>query len=196
MSSDPLRAQMKPRFLSRFVSPFIPKGRIKRPVTNSEDNVDKRDCLRVQCPTAQTALAPISISERIAVIEIDEQRTSESISTDDNEPGPIKALGDSERTRARYVFALELLRSCFTEVSTREGYSFIALDEFGETNQLIPDLREKIDQLLSARQSLPKDHNILRRIFAALTPFSKSLLSVGVQSQPVPLPSYDCPNVL
>lgn len=184
---------MKPRILSRAVSLFTPgKRRTQQEVTNS-DREEKGDFTRIGSSEIQSAAVPVSLSEPTAAVALEVNAKQESeiiigdIDAEANEACPMRVLRDNEPTKARYKAAIDQLERCFTRASTREAYPFIDFDEFRQTNQTIPYLREKVDQMLGTRQSPAKNGNILRRIFVAMTPFSKCLLLLT--SQPVLSPS-------
>ena len=109
---------------------------------------------------------------------------------------PTSSFGDRERTEMRYNEAAKQLEKCLAiRKSICESLTLFDFDEICQNNQ-VPYLRGKIDEMLQARKSLTKNRNVMERIFTAITPFSKRLLTVLIQSQPVPLPSYHNTDII
>jgi len=93
------------------------------------------------------------------------------------------SYGDRQRVEARFRRAVAQLQSCF-------GRQFTITDA-GQFRELlginqIHSLRGKIDEILESRQAPTQNRNIFDRIFKALFPFAKNLLTLAIQSQPVP----------
>ena len=102
-------------------------------------------------------------------------------------------FGDRGRTERRYKEAVKELERCFEFTSSSFGDTdFLHLDEFkfGENDQ-ISYLRDKIDEMLEARNSVAQNRNVVRGVFTAMAPLSKTLLTVLTQSQPVPSRQYE-----
>jgi hypothetical protein len=94
-------------------------------------------------------------------------------------------FGDSERTKIRYNQALKKLEKCLSlSGSGSEPARFLEIDELCQYDQ-ITYLREQVDKILESRGSLPRNSPVLQRIFKAVTPISKCLLTVAIQGQPV-----------
>jgi hypothetical protein len=96
-------------------------------------------------------------------------------------------FGDSDRTEERYTTAVKQLESCLADSLILKKFDFLDVDEL-----LVKDdiawLGDKIDEMLQCRHSQAKNRNFIRKVFAAIAPLSKALLTVMTQSQPV-LPS-------
>jgi hypothetical protein len=102
---------------------------------------------------------------------------------------PSNVFGDNERTNIRYSRALKKLERTLTlSVSSGETSQLlnIMIDEIHQHDQ-ITYLREQVDKMLDreARESLRGTRAVLHRIFKAITPISKTLLTIAVQGQPV-----------
>ena len=94
-------------------------------------------------------------------------------------------FGDSERTKIRYNQDLKKLEKCLSlSGSSSELARFLEIDELCQYDQ-ITYLREQVDKILKSRGSLPRNSPVLQRIFKAVTPISKCLLTVAIQGQPV-----------
>jgi len=193
MTADKGQDQKKPRILSRVLSFCRTKHTTKSSVSSLQDSA-RKDKANLpghdKSSTQSTAFTgPAGTTAEVhgnAKSDTSDNSICQSSVFNDDEPilEPIRALGDSERTQMRYKEAVDQLEKCLARATSHETFPFLNFDEFRENNQ-VAYLREKIDQMLQARHSLAKNGNVLRRIFAAMTPFSKTLLLVAVQSQPV-----------
>lgn len=128
-----------------------------------------------------------------AAIELAPQRTCVSGSVQRKPLGPTPSepstiFGDNERTKTRYNQTLKKLEQTLTlRVSSSETSRLLNIDEIRQQDQ-ITYLREQVDKMLverEARESLRRNSAVLHRIFKAITPISKTLLSIAVQGQPV-----------
>ena len=92
------------------------------------------------------------------------------------------SYGDRQRVEKRFRRAVAQLQSCF-------GHRFTITDaaHFRELLGInhIPPLRSKIDEILESRQAPTQNRNIFERLFKALFPFAKTLLTLAIQSQSV-----------
>src|SRR5579862_641840 len=134
--------------------------------------------------------------EEFAGIELAPERTciSQFVQRDTlevNHPrpsDPSNRFGDDERTKIRYRQALKKLQQTLTlRVSSSETSRLLDIDEIRQHDQ-INYIREQIDKMLEEREakdSLRRNRPVLHRIFKAITPISKTLLSIAVQGQPV-----------
>lgn len=140
--------------------------------------------------------------DQSAAVELAPQRTcicfSQLPSTERDSEGnhpvlselePSNVFGDDERTNIRYSRALKKLERTLTlSVSSDETSQLlnIMIDEIRPHDQ-ITYLREQVDKMLDreARESLRGTRAVLHRIFKAITPLSKTLLTIAVQGQPV-----------
>ena len=195
--------QQKPRILSRVLSFCRTKHTTKTSVSSLQvtDNPARKNKANLpghdKSSTQSTAFTvPAGTTAEVygntKSETLDDSLNRCSVFNDD-EPvlEPIRALGDSERTQMRYKEAMDQLEKCLARATSHETFPFLNIDEFNlKENNQVAYLREKIDQMLQARHSLAQNRNVLRRIFAAMTPFSKTLLLVAVQSQPVSSPDH------
>jgi hypothetical protein len=208
MASNIWLNQNIPEFLFKVLSIFKPKFRNlpknrSRNASKARNQSPRKECQKDDCtPNGNASIQPshqLPFSQQASGTIINghsdcPQSDTASVNVmhlpseheEVQAPQPLRAFGDRERTEMRYNEAIKQLEECLAvRASSYETLQVPKFDEIRQDNQ-ISRLRDKIDEMLQTRKSPPNTNILVRRIFAAMVPFSKSLLVVAVQSQPAP----------
>ena len=145
-------------------------------------------------PTTSTATPPATQAPELQADVIEGvNMMNSSVASDDSPcsaihqtPVQLDPSGDRERTEGRYKEAVkELKKSVKLPRKNWEAFEIPDFKDLGDLNDPIPQLREDIKKTLDARKDDFKDQSfwsmgkrVTERIFTAISPFAKNVLSV------------------